>query len=118
MNLLPMASLNSVTLLGAETVGRAYGGGMLKLEPGEADQLPVPSVALVLRMREELWKLRSPVTRRLASGDLLGAVELVDRVLLRDGLRVSQQSLLDVRHAHAELTARRVARGKESSRGV
>ena len=33
MDLLPLASLNSMTLLGAETVGRAYGGGMLKLEP-------------------------------------------------------------------------------------
>ncbi|MGH3821450.1 MAG: HsdM family class I SAM-dependent methyltransferase, partial [Pseudonocardiaceae bacterium] len=41
--LLPLASLNSLTLLGAELVGRAYGGGMLKIEPREADQLPVPT---------------------------------------------------------------------------
>ncbi|MBI3492572.1 MAG: N-6 DNA methylase, partial [Acidobacteria bacterium] len=47
MDLLPLAVLNSVTLLGSELVGRSYGGGMLKLEPREADLLPVPSRALV-----------------------------------------------------------------------
>ena len=42
-----MAMLNSVTLLGAELIDRAYGGGMLKLEPREAARLPLPSPALV-----------------------------------------------------------------------
>lgn len=118
MDLLPLASLNSATLLGAETVGRAYGGGMLKLEPGEADQLPVPSVELVRRKQDDLAKLRRPVARRLDAGDLLGAVALIDDVLLLDGLQVSQQSLADLRRAHFDLTARRNARGKESMRGV
>ena len=49
MDLLPIAMLNSVTLLGAELVGRAYGGGLLKLEPKEADRLPVPSFDANLR---------------------------------------------------------------------
>ncbi len=40
LDLLPLGALTSMTLLGAETVGRAYGGGMLKLEPKEADRLP------------------------------------------------------------------------------
>ena len=44
---LPIASLNSITTLGAEMIGRSYGGGMLKLEPREADQLPMPSPHLV-----------------------------------------------------------------------
>ena len=46
-SILPIASLNTATLLGAELVGRAYGGGMLKIEPREADQLPVPSPGLL-----------------------------------------------------------------------
>ncbi|WIM71000.1 Eco57I restriction-modification methylase domain-containing protein [Corynebacterium suedekumii] len=41
--LLPLASLNSITLMHAEIVGRAYGGGVLKLEPREADIWLTPS---------------------------------------------------------------------------
>ena len=54
MELLPVASLNSVTLLGAEIVGRAYGGGMLKLEPKEADRWPLPSLELARRAAPRL----------------------------------------------------------------
>lgn len=81
--LLPLASLNSVTLLGAELVGRAYGGGMLKLEPREADQLPVPAPQVVQACRAALIARRPAVRDALRRGDLLGAVRLVDEVLLR-----------------------------------
>jgi hypothetical protein len=37
-DLLPMATLNSATLLAAEMIGRSYGGGLLKLEPNEAER--------------------------------------------------------------------------------
>ncbi|TGN65405.1 SAM-dependent DNA methyltransferase [Nocardioides eburneiflavus] len=112
MSLLPVASLNSVTLLGAEVVGRAYGGGMLKIEPREADVLPVPSATLVGRHREALTALRPAVTSLLRSGHLLDAVAAVNDVLLVKGLRMSKRSLAAVRDEHAGLTARRVARGK------
>ncbi|MBV9108197.1 MAG: SAM-dependent DNA methyltransferase, partial [Gemmatimonadetes bacterium] len=41
--LLPLANLNTLSLLSAEIVGRAYGGGMLKLEPREAAQWLTPA---------------------------------------------------------------------------
>lgn len=44
---LPLAALNSLTMLGAELVGRSYGGGVLKIEPKEADGWPMPSPALI-----------------------------------------------------------------------
>lgn len=112
LSLLPIATLNSITLLGAEVVGRAYGGGMLKIEPREADILPVPSPALVDRHRNALNTLRPSVAAMLRNGRLLDAVSAVDDVLLVKGLGISDKSLAAVRRDHADLTARRVARGK------
>ncbi|EWS99698.1 methyltransferase [Intrasporangium oryzae NRRL B-24470] len=110
-DLLPLASLNSVTLLGAETVGRAYGGGMLKIEPREADRLPVPSAPTVMAAKKALSRLRPKVTRHLRSGRLLEATHLVDEVLLVGELGVRVTELREIREARAELTARRTARG-------
>ena len=53
-SLLPIASLNSATMFGAEITGRAYGGGMLKLEPREAGMLAVPSPVLVASCADDL----------------------------------------------------------------
>jgi adenine-specific DNA methylase len=110
---LPLASLNSMTLLGAETVGRAYGGGMLKLEPGEADKLPVPSKAVIEAASTELSGVRVDVTAMLKARRLLDAVHLVDDVLLVGHLGLSRAKVAALREAHAELTARRVARGAD-----
>jgi hypothetical protein len=110
--LLPLASLNSVTLLGAETVGRAYGGGMLKIEPREADVLPVPSPDLLRRNADQLRRIRPAVATRLRAGRLLDAVALVDDALLLATSTLSERALRAVRRDHAALTARRLARGK------
>ena len=107
--LLPIASLNSATLLGAEIVGRAYGGGLLKLEPKEADVLPVPTPEQVLDAAEPLRALRSPVAACLRRGSLTDAVAVVDRVLLP---HVSKATLESIRGGRAGLVARRKARGE------
>lgn len=112
LSLLPVAALNSITLLGAEVVGRAYGGGMLKIEPREADVLPVPSPALVDRQRGALSALRPSIASMLRSGRLLDAVAAVDDVLLVKGLQLSERALTAARSDHADLTARRIARGR------
>ncbi|MBS1690846.1 MAG: SAM-dependent DNA methyltransferase [Actinobacteria bacterium] len=113
--LLPLASLTSMTLVGAETVGRAYGGGMLKLEPREADRLPVPPPALVEAATDQLKKLRPQVAGLLRSGNLIGASKLVDAVLLVGELGMQRADVRVLREAHAELTARRVARGRRGA---
>lgn len=116
-SILPTASLNSVTLLGAEIVGRAYGGGMLKIEPREADRLPMPSPALVDSHREALMAVRPQVAAALRGGRLLTAVSLVDEIVLVDGLGVSRAGLGAIRFDQASLAARRAARGKDGGRG-
>lgn len=110
--LLPIAALNSVTLLGAETVGRAYGGGMLKLEPREADRLPVPAPGLVREHRDRLSQARNRIALLLRQGRLQDAVAIVDEILLERGLGMSPCELDAVRTDHASLTARRFTRGK------
>ncbi|WP_300608645.1 N-6 DNA methylase [Trebonia sp.] len=110
-DLLPLAALNTVTLLGAETVGRSYGGGMLKLEPKEADRLPVPSPALIEATCTALTALRPQLATHLRNARLMEAVRLVDNVILIGELGLSRAAVRDLREAHAELTARRTARG-------
>jgi len=118
VGLLPLASLNTLTLLGAETVGRAYGGGMLKLEPREADLLPVPSPALVAKSADALSALRPAAAAALRRpGGLLEAARMVDRVLLVEGLGLSRERVRALETGHAGMAARRSARGKAFPRG-
>ncbi|MDO5051299.1 MAG: N-6 DNA methylase [Pseudoclavibacter sp.] len=114
--LLPLASLNSVTLLAAELVGRSYGGGVLKLEPREADEWLVPAPGLLERCRGALDEARAPVAALLRDGRLAGAVRLVDELVLRDGAGLDEGQIAPVRAARQELAARRAARGTRRGR--
>jgi len=109
-DLLPLASLNSVTLLNAEMVGRAYGGGILKIEPKEADQWAMPSPTLIAELSDELRSIRDEVARLLGAGKLEEAVHMVDDVLLIGPSIVNQDQLNFVRTAHAALARRRTVR--------
>lgn len=110
--LLPVASLNSVTLLNAEMVGRSYGGGILKLEPREADVWAMPAPELIEENADELKAIKSDVARLLTRGKLTDAVALVDHVLLSSSGVVSEAQLESIREAHTTLSNRRAARGR------
>jgi hypothetical protein len=112
MDLLPIAMLNSVTLLGAELVGRAYGGGVLKLEPREADRLPVPSLDAIKAAEVELRHLRPTLAKHLRDGNLPAVVKEVDRTFLRRSLKTSREQIEQLRRARDVLFARRVTRSK------
>jgi adenine-specific DNA-methyltransferase len=109
---LALASLNSVTLLGAEIVGRAYGGGLLKLEPGEARLLPVPSPELVQRVAKRLNAEREEIGLHLQNGQLLDAVAVVDDILLVGGLGMSRSEVALLRRGRETLARRRAAKGQ------
>jgi hypothetical protein len=111
MRLLPLGALNSITLLGAETVERAYGGGMLKLEPREADILPVPSADSLRAIEDALIAQRQSLATALRNRRLQDAVQLVDELLLKGQLGLSSHEVSALQSAHGDLRARRVARG-------
>lgn len=109
--LLPIASLNSVTLLNAEMVGRAYGGGVLKIEPREADRWAMPAPQLIRRRANQLRALKPRITNLLQEGELLNAVALVDDALFTDANLVTNVDLENIRRARDELARRRTVRG-------
>lgn len=113
--LLPLASLNSVTLLNAEMVGRSYGGGVLKIEPREADVWAMPSPDLLRERAEPLRDIKPQVARLLQRGKLAHAVELVDAALLTGAEIVSTSDLQSVRDAYESMASRRIMRGRSGS---
>lgn len=112
--LLPLAAINSYTMLSAELVGRSYGGGVLKMEPGEATRWLVPSPATLEAASEGLRAIKPQIGGMLRSGKLLDAVKLIDNVLLIETLGISRTTVRSVREAYGMLAGRRGAR----SRGV
>jgi hypothetical protein len=113
---LPLGSLNSMTLLGAEMVGRSYGGGILKLEPREADLLPMPSPAVLESARDDLVARASDVEQALVAGTVIDAAAIVDEVLLRRHLGLTAREVEEIRAGHRDLYTRRIARGSPPNR--
>jgi adenine-specific DNA-methyltransferase len=109
---LPIASLNTVTLLGSEVVGRAYGGGLLKHEPKEADLLPVPSPDTLQAAAAELKLISPQLATALRQNNLLQAVEMVDSVILERHLKLDATQVAQLRQAREALFRRRVVRGR------
>jgi len=110
-DLLPIASLNSMSMLGAETVGRAYGGGMLKVEPREADSLPMPTPSLLEAARDDLRARRPELRKALALKDVNAVSEIVDGILLVRHLGMHAAQVQALRDARLELHNRRTSRG-------
>jgi adenine-specific DNA-methyltransferase len=110
--LLSVASLNTLSMLGAEMVGRSYGGGILKLEPREADQLPVPSIDLVQRHAKRLRSIKPTVRELLQQGRKREATDLVDSVVLKQMLGLDHAAVAAVHAARTSMLERRKARSK------
>ncbi|HXP62141.1 MAG TPA: N-6 DNA methylase [Dongiaceae bacterium] len=80
--------MNTWTLLASELTGRSYGGGVLELMPGEANQLPLPEPS------EELDALFDAVDERVRARDLFAAVAAVDQVVLPRQMTKAERSSL------------------------
>lgn len=101
--LLAATMFNSLTLAWAEVCGRSYGGGVLELEPREAEELPVP-------YHSELEIDVEQVDRLIRGGNETDALNYVDGIVLRDYLGFTELQIQQIRGAWIELRDRRIYR--------
>ncbi len=95
---------NSATFAFAEIMGRSYGGGILELEPAEAEQLPIPPPACADP------DLAGDVDLLLRANEIDKALDLVDRRVLIEELGVSPEVVAQCRAAWVALRGRRTRR--------
>ncbi len=74
------AFYNSATLLSCERIGRAYGGGVLKLEPGEADRILVPSPETLKKVKPKLLEISGELNLALRTGNSNLIAEIIGRI--------------------------------------
>jgi len=98
-----MAFLNSLTFAFAEVTGRSYGGGVLELEPREAEKLPLPLVGAKRLNIDQLNHL-------LLAGHIAEVLEITDQVLLVEGLGLSRGDARRLRGMWQKLRDRRINR--------
>ncbi len=103
--------MNSLTLLSAELEGRTYGGGVLKLETKEAERLALP-----LDVDRDVWgriaKRADLVDIAVRRGDFITAADLIDPVLLGEGLGLSPDQRAALRSGWQTMADRRERRGR------
>jgi adenine-specific DNA methylase len=96
---------NSATFAFTEIMGRSYGGGILELEPAEAERLPIPAPA------HASAELACDVDLLLKANEIDKALDLVDRHVLIDGLGFPGEVVAQCRAAWLSLRDRRTRRG-------
>ncbi|HEX8097157.1 MAG TPA: hypothetical protein VF507_03940, partial [Pyrinomonadaceae bacterium] len=97
------AFLNSLTFAFSEVMGRSYGGGVLELEPNEAERLPLPfNGAEKLDLKQ--------IHRLLLKDDIDSVLDITDKVLLIDGLSLSRKEVITLRRVWQKLRDRRINR--------
>ncbi len=97
------AFLNSLTFAFSEVIGRSYGGGVLELEPNEAEKLPLPLLGADTLDLNELDKV-------LREGNIYAVLDITDEVLLRNGIGLSAEETRLLRTIWQKLRDRRINR--------
>ncbi|MEV6694531.1 class I SAM-dependent methyltransferase [Micromonospora sp. NPDC051196] len=103
---LAACAMNSVTFAFSEVVGRSYGGGLLELEPSEAEELPIPDPSL---LPEHLVAVVDQLVRHKRIEE---AVDAVDQSVLIGKLGFTPAEVDAARTAWRTLRDRRMRRGK------
>jgi adenine-specific DNA-methyltransferase len=102
------AFINSLTFAFAEVMGRSYGGGVLELEPNEAEALPLP-----LKNAESLHL--DLLHRLIVQGHIEDALDITDQKLLIEGLGLDRSQVTKLRDIWHKLRDRRIHRNHRKS---
>jgi adenine-specific DNA-methyltransferase len=102
------AFLNSLTFAFSEIMGRSYGGGVLELEPKEAEQLPLPLQGAANLDLDALDRL-------VRAGNIFAVLDITDKILLQEGMGLSRAETQQLRTIWEKLRDRRVNRKQTSS---
>jgi hypothetical protein len=111
---LPLLVLNSATMVGAEVLGRAYGGGILKMEPREAAGLPLPDRDHLRSAWQQLEKCQAKLDQHLRAKEWWSVVAEVDRVLLGDVMGFSGEEVAALQDAAAFMRIRRTRQTEDN----
>ena len=94
-----------LTAASAEIEGRSYGGGVLELEPTEAERLLVPKELNGAMTVTEADKL-------VRKGRLADVLEYNDRVVLQGALRLSKKDCKMLKQIWSKMRDRRMSRSR------
>ncbi len=97
------AFMNSLTFAFSEVMGRSYGGGVLELEPNEAEKLPIPLIG-----SNDLDIDKLDLFER--EGNISAILDANDEVLLRKGMGLSIEETKQLRTIWEKLRNRRINR--------
>lgn len=106
-----VAFLNSLTFAFTEVMGRSYGGGVLELEPNEAETLPLPLNNVERLDFTEINDLAN-------SGKIDSILDITDKILLMDGYGLSRADVSCLKGIWIKLRDRRINRKYRKSAQV
>jgi len=96
-----LAFMNSMTFGFSEIIGRSYGGGVLTLEPNEAERLPIP----IEGAGNLDYDMINNLERENRVDELL---VMTDEILLRQGLGLTEKKVVMLRNIWKKLSYRRL----------
>jgi adenine-specific DNA-methyltransferase len=95
--------INSLTFAWSEVCGRSYGGGVLELEPNEAEELPIP-------FNKDIELDIVLIRKLIESKDIEAVMDYVDEILLIKGLGMSKRRVQLLRSSWKRLSSKRLNR--------
>jgi len=95
---------NSLTFAFAEVMGRSYGGGVLELEPSEAEDLPIPYCDISDELVDEIDSLLRE------NNNMESVLSVVDELILKKKMNLTSREISILRGIWKKLSTKRIGR--------